>query len=74
MYAIIETFGCSTAVCEASFSALAQINIKTRLSMTNERMQNLAFLAFERERLKTVPIDEVLRKFDNAKQRKVQLF
>lgn len=22
-YAIIETFGCSTAVCEASFSALA---------------------------------------------------
>lgn len=74
MYAIIETFGCSTAVCEASFSALAQINIKTRLSMKDDRMRNLAFLAFERERLKSVSTEEVLRKFDNAKERKVQLF
>lgn len=73
-YAIIETFACSTAVCEASFSALASINIPSRLSMSNRRMRNLAFLAFEHKRLKNVSHDEVLRKFNGAKQRKVQLF
>lgn len=73
-YAIIETFGCSTAVCEASFSALTQINRPTRLSMTNERMRNLAFLAFEQEKLKTISVEEVLRKFNDAKNRRVQLY
>lgn len=73
-YATIETFGCSSAVCEASFSALAQINIPSRLSMGDERMRNLAFLAFEQERLKSISIDKVLRKFNDAKVRKVQLF
>lgn len=73
-YAIIETFGCSTAVCEASFSALAQINSPSRLSMTNERMRNLAFLAFEQERFKTISLDDVMRKFNDAKERRVQLY
>lgn len=73
-YAFIETFGCSTAVCESSFSALAQINIPSRLSMTNERMRNLAFLAFEHKRLQNISIDEVMRKFNDAKQRRVQLY
>ena len=72
-YAIIETFGCSTAVCKASFSALAQINSPSRLCMTNERMRNLAFLAFEQERLKNIPIGKVLRKFNDAKERRAQL-
>lgn len=73
-YATIESFACSTAICEASFSALTGINLPSRLSMTNERMRNLAFLAFEHERLKSVSIEEVLRKFNGKKNRKVQLY
>lgn len=42
--------------------------------MTNERMRNLAYLAFERARLKTISTDEVLQKFNDAKERKVQLY
>lgn len=74
LYATIDTFACSTAICEASFSALAGVNIPSRLSMTNERMRNLAFLAFESERLKSISVEEVLRKFNDAKDRRVQLF
>lgn len=74
LYAAIETFGCSTAVCEASFSALSQINIPKRVSMSNERMRNLAFLAFESKRLKTISIDDVLKEWNCSKARKIQLF
>lgn len=73
LFAKIETFACSTAVCEASFSALAQINIPSRLSMNNDRMRNLAFLAFEHNRLKTISIDDVLKEFNSKKERRVQL-
>lgn len=74
LYAAIDTFGCSTAICEASFSALASINIPSRVSMTNERMRNLAFLAFAHKTLKEISIDDVLHKFDKKKNRKIQLF
>lgn len=74
LYALIDTFACSTAVCEASFSALSQINIPSRISMTNERMRNLAFIAFEHKRLANVSIDNILGEFNNKKDRKVQLF
>lgn len=74
LYAIIDTFACSTAICEGSFSALAQINIPPRISMTNERMRNLAFIAFEHKRLKNISIDDILKEFHNRKDRKVQLF
>lgn len=74
LFAAIETFGCSTAVCESSFSSLSQINVPSRLSMSNNRMRNLAFMAFESKRLDNVESEVVLRTFNNAKQRKVQLF
>ena len=48
-------------------------SVPSRLSMTNKRMRNLAFLAFESKRIK-ISFDTVLRKFDDAKERKVQLF
>lgn len=64
LYAHIETFGCSTAVCEASFSALARINIPSRVSMKNGRMRNLAFLAFEHKRLKSISTETILFEFD----------
>lgn len=74
LYAAVETFACSTAICEASFSALARINISSRLSMTNKRMRNLSFLAFEHKRLKKIAIDRVLKKFNDKRDRRVQLF
>lgn len=74
LYAAVETFACSTAICEASFSALARINISSRLSMTNKRMRNLSFLAFEHKRLKKIAIDRVLKQFNDKKDRRVQLF
>lgn len=73
-FATVETFACSTAVCEASFSALSRINIPSRLSMTNERMRNLAFIAFEYKRLQNISVNDVLKVFSNKKDRKVQLF
>lgn len=74
LYAAIDTFACSTATCEASFSSLAQVNIPSRLSMSNSRMRHLAFLAFEHKRLKNISLDDVLKEFNNKKERKVQLF
>lgn len=74
LYALIDTFACSTATCEASFSALSQINIPSRVSMTNQRMRNLAFITFEHNRLNNICIDDVLKAFDSKKQRRVQLF
>lgn len=74
LYAAIDTFACSTAVCENSFSALSQINIPSRLSMNNERMRHLAFLAFEHKRLKTISIENVMQEFNDKKNRKMQLY
>lgn len=74
LFAAVETFACSTSICESSFSALAQVNVPSRLSMTNKRMRNLAFLAFERDRLKNVSSDDVLKTFNDAKDRRVQLY
>lgn len=74
LFASIDTFACSTAVCESSFSALSRIDIPSRLSMNNDRMRNLAFLAFENKRLENISIDDVLKEFDQRKQRKVQLY
>lgn len=74
LYAAIDTFACSTAVCEASFSALTQINVANRLSMTNKRMRHLAFLAYEHKRLNNIDIEDILREFNNKKERKIQLF
>lgn len=70
----IETFGCSTAVCEASFSALAAINVTSRLSMANKRMRHLAYLAFENKRLKKVSVDDVLREFNKKRNEKFNYF
>lgn len=74
LYAVIDTFGCSTAVCEASFSALSRINIPSHLSMTNKRMRNSAFLAFQSKRLQSISLHSILHEFNADKQRRVQLF
>lgn len=70
----LETFGCSTATCEASFSCLSRIDQLKRMSMTDNRLVNLAYSAFEKEQLKKVSVEDILIKFNDAKNRKVQLF
>lgn len=74
LFATIETFGCSTAICECSFSSLSLVDVPKRFSMKNDRLRNLAFLGFEKKRLQEIDIEEVLIEFDRNKNRKVQLF
>lgn len=42
--------------------------------MTNERLRNLSFLAFEEKELKKIPSDTILRHFNDAKNRRLQIF
>lgn len=74
LFAIIETFGCSSAICEASFSALTRIDIPSRVCMSSERIRGLSFLAFEHKRLKEISSEVILKKFNDRKNRRVQLF
>ena len=69
----VETFGSSTATSECSFSALSKIDTVRRQSMTDKRLCNLTFLAFEKKNLKDVDEISVMRKFAE-KSRRVQLF
>jgi len=74
LYASVATLGCSTAVCESTFSTLTAINRPQRLSMGHERMAGMVFLAFEKKRTKLVDLNEVLRIFNNMANRRIQLF
>ncbi|GBP08435.1 hypothetical protein EVAR_77136_1 [Eumeta japonica] len=49
LFASVATIGCSTAVCESTFSTLTAINRPQRLSMGHERMAGMVFLAFEKK-------------------------
>lgn len=72
--AIIDTFGCSTAICECTFSALERVGSPRRVNMGNERLRNLTFLAFEHKKLAQIPVDDVLKRFNSNPLRRVQLF
>lgn len=74
MFAAVDTFGSSTSVCECSFSALDRIGTPKRISMKNDRLRNLTFLAFEKKRLSNLPIDEVMKEFNKNPNRKLQLY
>lgn len=53
----VEVFGSSTSTNESSFSALSRIDTIRRMSMTDQRMCNLAFLAFEKKKLSSLQED-----------------
>lgn len=72
--AVVDTFACSTTVCECSFSALERVGTKKRMSMTNQRLRDLTYLAFESKRLKDISIDEILREFNDNPKRRIQLY
>ena len=61
--AAVSTFGCSTAVCESSFSTLARIDSPHRRSMTHTRQRNLVLLAFEKSRTSGIELDELVVRF-----------
>lgn len=69
-----ETFGCSTAICECSFSALARVGIMERIHMSNERLRSLTFLAFESKQLNNISNEAILRHFNEMKDRRLQIF
>lgn len=72
LFEAAEVFGSSTAINECSFSALARIDTVRRMSMTDQRLRDLSFLAFEKNRLTLNDID-IMRKF-SEKNRRIQLF
>lgn len=74
LFAMIETFPSGTAVCESSFSALTRLMRPNRIGMATDRLNNLSFLAFEHKRLASIDLDNVLRRFNALKNRRVQLF
>lgn len=74
LVAAITTFGCSTAVCESSFSSLTRIDTPQRRGMTVGRLQSLAMLAFEKEKTKNIDLEKFLRRFADTKSRRLQLF
>lgn len=72
--ASVDTFGCGTAVCECSFSALDRIGTAPRRSMDNARLRNLTFLAFENKKLALITPDMILKKFNSNPIRRIQLY
>lgn len=73
----IPTFGCSTATCEISFSAMNRVQTMQRLSMSEDRFRNLSYIAFESKRCAENDVqhrNEIMRSFDSNKDRKIQLF
>lgn len=74
LLAAVDTFGCSTATCESTFSTLTAINRPQRLSMTHQRMADLVFLAFEKKRTENIDIELILKKFNSSKDRRLQLY
>lgn len=74
LFCAIDTFGCSIALCECSFSCLSRVGIMGRVHMKNERLRNLTLLAFEHAELKEIPKDDILRHFNENKKRRLQIF
>lgn len=74
MVASVEVFGCSSAVCESTFSCLTRIENPQRQSMKHNRLSNLALLAFESKRTENLNIEELLMDFNNQNNRKLQLY
>jgi hypothetical protein len=74
LIASVSTFGCSTAMCESSFSTLSRIDRPNRRSMLHDRMSNLVMLSFEWKRTNSINMADFLKKFASKKTRRLQLF
>lgn len=74
MIAAFEAFGCSSAVCESTFSCSTRLENPQRKSMKHKRLSILALLAFESKRTENLNLDVLLTDFNKQKDRKLQLF
>lgn len=74
LFCAIESFPCSTTISECSFSCLARVGILGRVHMSNERLRNLTFLAFEQKQLANISAETILQYFNNMKNRRLQLY
>lgn len=74
LFCAIETFPCSTTISECSFSCLARVGILGRVHMSNERLRNLSFLAFEEKQLQKISPEKILRHFNDLKDRRLQIY
>ncbi len=73
LYATAATFGCSSSICEASFSSMKRVVTPYRQSMLFGRESNLTLLPFERKKTEAIGQDIFLRKF-HEKSRRLPLF
>lgn len=69
LFCAVDTFGCSTAFNESSFSCLGRIDIVKRMSMTSKRLCNLGLLACEKTILKEITDEEILMKFKTSSRK-----
>lgn len=70
----VDKFG-SSAICECSFSAEERVGVPKRISMTDDSLRHPTFLAFEEKiRAANVSVDEVLNRFNDIPNRKLQLY
>lgn len=74
LFTAIQTFGCSTAACESSFSTVNRVNRLNRLSMSEKRLADLSFLAFESKMINDDMWEGIWKHFNTKKNRKVQLY
>ena len=66
----IETLGKTKTL---KISTLSRIGIMGRVHMTNERLKNLTFLAFESKVLENCGKDDIWRHFNITKNRRLQI-
>ena len=68
------TIGASSSTCEASFSALTRVLTPYRRSMLHQRKAELVLLAYESSVTKKINSEIFLKRFNNAKNRRLQLY
>lgn len=74
LMAAIDVFGSSSVICECSFSAVERIGSTKRVNMDDERLRQLSFLAFESKRVSNIPVELVLKRFNENPKRRIQLY
>lgn len=69
----VDTFGSSTSVNESAFSAVSRIDTAQRMSMTDQRLRDLAYIAFEKKSIPSLKEEDIIREFVE-KTRRIQLY
>ena len=67
------TLPCSSAKIESCFSTLTRLLRPQRVSMTHERKAQLVLLAFNKDVLQNIDLDDFVKKFASSKHRRLLL-